>query len=198
MSKPDIPFWATGSEDYRVEPPDLTVGWIGGEKCPAEYMNWLQYQAGQWCEYVDTLTDTICVCKRTTAQTLSTNDIIEWDADVWDPLDMHLTGSNTDRITIQANSGVYVVSCNVIWATGTIGKGREIGLFKNTDQTPLLGMDNFICVASSTINPCCTFSGIVGGADVLSTGDYLTVHTMHDESGTTGIMTGRLSLHRIS
>lgn len=51
--------WTDGSPTKVVEPsaPKKLLGWVALERPPFEMINWLFYQAGNWIEYLESVTD---------------------------------------------------------------------------------------------------------------------------------------------
>ena len=60
VAKPtNLPRWADTVPANRVEPTSgkKDVGWVPGEKPPAQYKNWLLYTIYQWCEWLNDITN---------------------------------------------------------------------------------------------------------------------------------------------
>lgn len=120
-------------------------------------IRWVMGTSGAWYPYADDSYDlgtvarsikhvyanryfnpAICSVKQAgAAQSIangSTGVAITWDTDVYDPLNMHDTGTNTDRITIPTGyGGTYQVCISYGFASNATGRrGLYVGLNSST------------------------------------------------------------------
>lgn len=119
--------------------------------------------------------DEACRVWRSTTQAIATGSVVQvaWDSEVYDPLGMHSTSSNTERIYVKSN-GLYVINAHIYFEPKAGGGNRLLKVTKNgtTDLRTWLDWPGT--------------QEVVGGiscTEVMAAGDYVDVRIVQT-SGT--------------
>lgn len=163
-SKPsDTVDWAAGGDIVEPGPSEKDAGFVGGEKPPAEYHNWLFNLLGLWSQYLGDLENnslTWNVAQEFSKQVSLGGDLITTEAEaVTGHLARALAGSGVAAYTLLDTAGSiriwagsaatspYVVTCNAKRSTDGLHKWQKItasqpafALFFHRDRFVLASM----------------------------------------------------------
>lgn len=115
----DLPVWATSGDVVEPGSGKKSLGWVDGEKPPAEFFNWWQNATYQWLEYFQQLTTGV-----------------EGASDVWKLLSMRVDDDPVLQVGVEPGEHTTPTSWKPILLLKT-GTTREDGIWTGRDSNAI-------------------------------------------------------------